>query len=534
MRARTMIEGLPAELAAKITPAALEAMTPEDRADAIAALEAIRAARARDSLIEYARMVMPSYQVAQVHRQIASILERLADPDDPLDRAMVNVRPRIGKSTLASEIFPGWYLGKYPDKQLIAASWGDDLASKFGRRVRNVMEGAAHGLVFPEAKIAPDTRSAGHWETTAGGVYVAQGIEGGIIGFGADGLILDDVVRGYQDATSETKQERLWEWWQSDAQSRLHPGAWVLIINTRWTDNDLPSRLLADMEAGGDQWEVFDLPAIDANGVPLWPERFTPENVERTRRNILPHIWQAAYMCNPTPAEGNMLRRENLRYWQSLTRPAMYGAGVEKIPMRIYSASDWALGTVKGDYTVHSVFGVDPEDQIYLLDCWRRRADTLAGVEALCDLFERWRPLWHFEEKAQIEGSVGPFLTKRMKERRIYVSRYRVSSARDKVAKAQSFAGRFNMGMFLIPDPKRVPWAGDVEAELLRFPASRNDDFVDTASIFCRALPNLIAGRNPAPPPGLSKGVIVSFHGESVGPVRPTTWDEFHREAGVA
>ena len=526
-----MIEGLPAELAARLTPAALEALAPEDRAEVVEAVEAVRAGRARESLIDYAQFVDPGYFAAEVHRRIASILERLADPNDPLDRAMINVRPRIGKSELASTKFPAWYLGKYPNKQIIAASWGDDLASQFGRRVRNVMEAPAHAAVFPDARIAPDTRSAGQWETTAGGVYVAQGIEGGIIGFGADLLILDDVIRGYFDATSATKQERLWEWWQSDAQSRLHPGSAVLIINTRWTENDLCGRLIAEMVAGGEQWEIFDLPAIDADGVPLWPERFTPGWVERERRNTLPHVWEAAYMCNPLPPGGILFDADNLRYFTSQAGP-----DGKPIPMRIYGASDWATTYGGGDWTVHAVFGITPapDEHIYLLDLYRKQVQTDVATEALLDLAARWKPIYWMEETAQIERSVGPFIRKRMQERRVYFSRYQVSSARDKVVKAQAFLGRFNMGKLHLP--QNAPWCSTVVAELLKFPNGKHDDVLDACSILCRALPRLFPGQAPPPPPEPVQGVIISFPGAGPmgGDVRAATWDDLHEGAGIA
>jgi predicted phage terminase large subunit-like protein len=197
--------------------------------------------------------------------------------------------------------------------------------------------------------------------------------------------------------------------------------------------------------------------------------------------------WSALYQQEPTPESGDYFKQEWIR-WYDRAPP------IEQ--MRIYGASDYAVTAQGGDFTVHGIAGVDPSNDLYLLDLWRDQTASDEWVESGLDLMERWRPIMWAEENAQIEKGVGPFLNKRQAERRLFSTyRKQFSSASNKATKAQSIRGRMAMGKVYFP--RRALWSTDLVSELLRFPAGKNDDQVDMLSLFGRMLDSLMPGQVP-------------------------------------
>ncbi len=168
-------------------------------------------------------------------------------------------------------------------------------------------------------------------------------------------------------------------------------------------------------------------------GGPLWPDWESLEELERKRRAVGPREWSALYQQRPAPEEGDYFKAEWLKTYDTL--PA-------KETLRVYGASDYALTAVGGDFTVHIVVGVDPNNRMYVLDLWRRQASADAWVEALCDLIMQWKPITWAEEQGQIKAGIGPFLDKRQRERRAYVARQHFPTRGDKAVRAQSIRGR--------------------------------------------------------------------------------------------
>ncbi len=198
---------------------------------------------------------------------------------------MIFMPPRHGKSELGSRRFPAWYLGRNPGKSIIAASYNSDLATDFGREVRNIVNAPEYGCVF-ESSLSADSKAANRWHTDAGGIYVAAGVGTAVTGRGADIFLIDDPVKDREEADSEIKRQRVWDWYTSTAYTRLAPGGAIILIQTRWNEDDLGGRLLEAQEAGGDKWEVLDLPAIRDDGSALWPDRYSVEALERIKAAI--------------------------------------------------------------------------------------------------------------------------------------------------------------------------------------------------------------------------------------------------------
>jgi predicted phage terminase large subunit-like protein len=339
--------------------------------------------------------------------------------------------------------------------------------------------------------LSGDNAAAGRWETERGGEYYAVGVDASVTGRRADLGIIDDPVKGRAEADSALSSQRIYDWYRSDFWPRLKPGGCIIIIQTRWTDHDLSGRLLEDQARGGEQWEVLSLPAEAKENDPmgrkpgemLWPEWYRPEMFAHAKGDV--RNWSALYQQEPVPDSGDYFKAEWVR---------TYDFAPAKGTLRIYGASDYAVTADGGDFTVHGVFGLDPNDDIYVLDWWREQAASDEWVEAFCDLVERWKPLAWAEESGQIERGVGPFLSKRQRERRAYCYRQQFSSSRDKPTRAQSIRGRMAMGKVYFPH--NTLWATDAVSELLRFPAGKNDDQVDVLSLLGRMLDQLVGGEH--------------------------------------
>lgn len=596
---------------------------------------------------------------AQHHCRIAAALERVER--DELDRLMIFMPPRHGKSELASRRFPARYLGLHPGRQIIAASYNSDLATDFGRDVRNLMASPEYGDVFPGVGLRVDSKAADRMNTNRGGVYIAAGVGTATTGRGAHLGLIDDPFKDRQDADSEMQRERVWNWYRSTFFTRLMPGGAIVLIqcmtgdtpvlmedgsetplrdirpgdrvatyedgalsastvrnwanqgpdlvyeirmksgtvvranarhpflvieggktrwartdslrrgsqilrvtganggaspapspdakakhlpegyaesttagfgifegdevvsitdggfedvfdiqvdrtenfianglvshNTRWHEDDLAGRLLEQdgrKEEGG-EWEVLELPAIDGAGCALWPEWYDVPALERIKRTIGPREWSALYMQQPQPDEGGFFKREWFKFWTEKPKR-----------LRIYGTSDYAVTDGGGDYTVHRVWGVDAEGDLYRLDGWRGQTTADVWIDRKLDLIQQWKPLAWFGESGVIQKAVEPMLTRRMRERRVFCRLEWLPSIADKPTRARGIQARLAMG--------KVWFEQECElGEFLHFPAGKHDDDVDTASLIGRALDEAhpavvvtaISDRNPHDPPDL-------------------------------
>jgi predicted phage terminase large subunit-like protein len=442
--------------------------------------------KARTDLVDFTEYTFDRYKTAAHHRIICEQLERVERGE--IDRLMLMIPPRHGKSELASKRFPAYYLGRNPTDQIIAVCATADFASDFGRDVRNIMASTEYKALF-ETRLAEDSQSKGKWHTNAGGVYYSIGIGGVVMGKGANVLLIDDPFATMADAQSEVTRKNVWEWYTGTAYNRLMPGGAIILINHRMHEDDLCGRLLAQQAAGGDRWEVVQLPAINESHEALWPEAYPVQALERIRKNTLPRDWSSLYQQNPTPEDGDYFQRNWIRWFNKDTTPKH---------MRIYGASDYATKEGKGDYTVHGVIGVDPNDDIYVLDWWREQTTSDVWIETFLDLMKQHEPLVWAEEKGQIMAALGPFIDKRQRERKIYGHRVQYASVADKPTRARSIQARLAMGKVYFPAD--APWADGLVTEMLQFPAGKNDDQVDVLSMFGRMLNDMAKGSVPAEP----------------------------------
>lgn len=435
----------------------------------------------RKRLLPFVERTNPDYHAGWVHKDICQRLEKfseqVANKESP--RLMLFMPPRHGKSTLASIAFPAWHLGRHPQHEFISCSYSGSLAMNFSRKVRQVLREPVYKNIFEKTRLDKDSQSVESWNTSDGGGYVAAGVGGGITGKGAHVLLIDDPVKNREDAESDNNREATWDWYTSTAYTRLAPGGGVLVILTRWHDDDLAGRLLRFAEEGADQWEVVKYPAIAEmdepfrnEGEPLHPERYSVDALEQIKKAIGPRDWTALYQQNPVSDEGDYFSRDMIRYYED--------GDVDYDKLRYYCAWDLAIGQRdRNDYSVGMVIGVDEYDQLYVVDVVRGKYDGFELVERILDLYEQWRPGIVGIEKGHIEMALGPFLEKRTRERKLneaYFKDLKVGR-RDKEARARAIQGRMQQGMVYFP--KDAVWTGPLVAELLRFPNGTHDDQVD-------------------------------------------------------
>lgn len=441
-----------------------------------AANELLRRLRAKSSLAAYIDYIdLPGIVPAAHHRLLIDALEAVDRGE--CKRLMICMPPGSAKSTYTSAIFPAWYLGRHPMDSVIAASHTLELAERFGRRVRNLFSSAEHHNVF-KIGVKNDSHAASRWDTTVGGEYYAAGVSVGIAGLRARLGIIDDPVRSREDADSDRTRQKTWDWYVNDFVPRLLPDAAQIIIMTRWHEDDLGGRIL-EREAG--KWNLIEL-AMEALpndplgrkvGERLWPEWFTEEMVADAKLDT--RVWNALYQQQPASEMGDYFKADWFTEYD--TRPD---------GLKIYAASDCAVTEDGGDFTEHGIFGVDPWDNMYILDWWRGQTTSDVWIDAMSDMILRYKPECWFGESGPIRRAVQPYMTKRLTERQAYCRIEWMASIADKEARCRSFQALASMGKVWVP--KNARWKADVMGELLRFPAGRYDDAVDVCSLIGRGL----------------------------------------------
>jgi predicted phage terminase large subunit-like protein len=492
-----------------------------------------KAIECRTSFVDFVKYTMPDaddpenidesmFKDAKHHRALAKVLEKVEKGHIP--RLIVSMPPRHGKSELVSRRFVPWVQGRDPYRNVIFATYNEDFAKDFGADVRNIMTLPQYKHVFPSFGLRKGGASKSRIQTTSGGMSVFVGRGGSITGRGGDFVILDDPIKDSLEANSPTLREQLWQWFTQVLMTRLMTAsASIVIVQTRWHEDDLIGRLTdptnphySPEEAS--KWKIINLPALAEDEDPLgrkpgellWPERFDMEFMEAQRR-LDPRGFSALYQGRPTAEDGDLFRRENIKYFNRKD---------VSDDMRIYAASDHAVGVDKtrNDATCLLIVGVDRNDDIYLLDCWWEKRTTDKVVDAMLELMRKWKPLIWWAEKGHISKAIGPFLRKRMGEEKVYCRIEEVTPVANKVQRAQSILGRMAMNKVLFP--RQSVWTQKATDELLKFPNGRNDDFVDTLAWVGMGLARLTT-------PG--GGIVKSDSLPKVGTLAWVKWDSAQR-----
>lgn len=427
------------------------------------------------NLVSFAKLAWAGYCAAPHHRLISDALKRVAT--GKCDRLMVFMPPRHGKSMLCSEYFPAWFLGRNPERHIIAATYAQGLADDFGRKVRNLVAGDVFQEVFPSCTLSGDSQAANRFHTSKGGAYFAVGAGGPITGRGAHLLLIDDPIKGREDAESETMRHRLKDWYTSVARTRLMPGGSIVIIQTRWHEDDLAGWLLR--EHAHEKWEILNLPALAepddplgrAEGAPLWPESYPLKELQTLRQSVGSRDWAALYQQRPSAAEGSIFKRE---HWQSY-KPAETSplALLQVLGVNyVVQAWDTAFKTREtNDFSACVTVGVS-RSRYYVLDVWRDRAEFPDLKRAMVAQQAKWKA-----HSVVIEDTAaGQSLLQELR-RNTRMPLVAVKADHDKVTRAHAVTPTHEAGLVYLPEEE--PWVSDFEDELAGFPSAAHDDQVD-------------------------------------------------------
>lgn len=440
---------------------------------------------------------------------------------------MVFMPPGSAKSTYSSVRFPSYVMGKHPGTDLIQCSNTAELATRFGRKTRNLIGSKRYQTLF-NVQLAKDSQAKNQWEVVPGedsdsqdgGEYFAVGVEGTVTGRRADGGIIDDPVKGREDAESERTRDKQWDWYLTDFLTRLKPQAWKLIIQTRWHEDDLSGRILPDDWSGesgwitskdGELWYVLCLPAEAGEGDILgrepgewlWPEWFDEKFWKTTKARLVSagklRDWYSLYQQKPRPEDGTHFKREDL---------VRYVPGDQPETLNRYGTGDFAVTKkTTADFTAFGDWGIDANGVWWLLDGYHDQSESTDWVGVLAgekdsegNVSKGWfgsKPFLKFiGEGGVIRRSVEPWLLRTMREHQQFCQLEWVNRTQDKVAAAASFKAMCKAKAVRFP---MTPFGDAVVEELLAFDSGKHDDLVDMCAQLGLAVDQGVLASEPEP-----------------------------------
>lgn len=436
----------------------------------------------RHSLPAWAKLVLAQsgQTPAQHHVFIMEGLERLARGETR--RLMLLLPPGSAKSTYASQLFPAWWMARNPEGAVVATSHTAALAEKFGRGVRSLLEEHAPRL---RVRICPDARAATRFVTKRGGEYFGIGVHGGVTGRRADLAIIDDPVKSFADAESFSAREHLWEWFRSELVTRLKPGGRMVLVMTRWHQDDIAGRLI---EQGG--WDIIQLPALAVSDDPLgrapgevlWPDWEDAAGIAEKRAMLGERHFSALFQQAPMRDGGQVFDARKLRI-------------VDEVPagsaVRAWDLAGTADGTGDPDWTVGVKLVRDASGGVFIDDVVRFR-----GTPG--EVAERIRVSAIADGKSVIVGlpqdpgqagkSQVMFLTQMLSGFVVVAT----PETGTKTVRAMPIAAQISGGTVAM---RRASWNAALLDELSSFPTGRKDDQIDALA---RAFAMLLTTRGAA------------------------------------
>ena len=469
--------------------------------------------RARRGLIWFTTYTKPDYLAGWFHHKLAKVLDKfLADVvARKSPRLIIMAPPRHGKTELTSRRFPAYALGKYPDLSFIATSYASDLASSINRDVQRVIDCEEYQKVFPGTTLwgknirtvadGSYLRNSDIFEVVnRRGVYKSAGVGAGVTGRGGEILLIDDPVKDAAEAHSQTVRDGIWEWFTSTLYTRCAPGGGILLIMTRWHEDDLAGRLLENMKKGGEHWDTFKFPAIAEQdeydeltgelhrhkGEALHQERYDIGLLRRIERGtsdtpgVGSRVFASLYQQNPSAAEGNIFKRENWKWVTPMKavsamdhaerKQYFYELGIQRVIQRW----DTALGEKKqNDFSACVTLGI-AKSRYYVIDVWKAQMEFPEVKRQVQVLFDKWKP-----SKVIVEGggsASGKAVVQTMK-RETRVPIYEAITATDKVLRADTMSPNQESGLVYLFEGEE--WSADFIDQCANFPNIKHDDDVD-------------------------------------------------------
>lgn len=495
-------------------------MTKSQRLELLNLLEEKRARQSRSNIIQYAKhIIIPgtplnndedceqfypdNVKPAQHHKILLNTLQELAEDKliyqgKIVKNVIVLAPPGSAKTTYASIVFPTWFMGNYPNTNIILATYGSDLAKKFGRKCRSICNGKEYNQIF-NTEITQGNSAADDWSITNQSTFMAGGILSGMTGNRADGLIIDDPFKGREEADSETIRKKVKEEYKDSLSTRLKPTGWTVIINTRWHEDDLCGGILPEKYKGDSGffkaqddivWKVLNFQAQCQShtdplkrkiGEFLWLDWFTLDWWEQKKKSHAGYSWSALFQGVPTPEEGSFFKREWFKRYRIGEQPKL---------LNKYIASDFAVSVDKGDFTEEGVVGFDEIEDLWLIDWWSGQTSPDIWIDQLINLVKKHDPLLSVAEAGIIKGATEAFLAKEMQKQKCWFRQEWISSNQNKPANARAFQGLASQGKVWIPN---CIWGDELIDQLVSFSHGKFDDKVDVCGLFGRILDQTFA-----------------------------------------
>lgn len=494
---------------------------------------AIAVVKSRDSLLDFMRLTMPDpedvddaerslFCITPLAKLLCELLEKVERGE--LLRVCVSVGPQFGKSQIISRGFPAWAAGRKPSRNFMLGTYNQDFAEEFGGEVRGISTTSSFRQVFPKFAFKPGSAAKDFMVTMAGGKMSFVGRGGSGTGKPADIWVVDDALKDDKEAQSVAVRKELRNWLTKVVFTRCHSKSAVVILNTRWHDDDPIGWLCDPSHPDHDpliakNWTYINLPAVvsspelaaalglklevptdpevisqfgDKPMAALWDER-KPLTFLAEQRRLDPKGFEALYMGNPTPDDGDFFKSD----W-------LVGYKPEELPRNLmkYSASDHAISVGEGrDSSCFGTVGVDSEGIIWVLPdlYWEKEDDTNVIVDEMLRIMRDQKPLIWWAERGHISKAILPFLRTRMIEENVMqtlVDDSMIPSV-DKKTRARSIQGM--MSLKRVRFPTFAPWWQAAKNEMLKFPNATHDDFVDFLSWAGIGLMREVPASSPRP-----------------------------------
>lgn len=415
--------------------------------------------KAQQKLLAFAHIIHRNFEIANHHKRIAEVLEDMADPNTPPRRVLLSMPPRHTKSMLINETFVPWYFGKHPDAQIILATNAASLSKKFGRKIRNTIESKNFAAVFPDTHITKDSRSATEFDTESYGEFFATSVDAQGTGRNAkDLIIIDDPIKDWREALSKTKQETLYDWFQSVIGTRIEKTTNVIVVHTRWCEDDLIGQLI---KQEAEEWEVISLPAIDDLGLPLW-SKFGKAFYEKKKRELGAIKFASLYQQQPIDLTDSLI---DVAWFQDY----------ERLPEDFQIVQSWDTANKDGlnnDKTACVTAAVSGS-QVFILDVYTGKLKYPDLKRKVYSHAARFNPdIILIEDKAS-----GISLIQDCKEDKEFVWSIKpIEPKGDKILRMSTASPTIECGDVLLPEKtSNVKWIDDFLIDIGRFPRSGRD-----------------------------------------------------------
>lgn len=386
-------------------------------------------------------------------------------------RIVVNIPPRHGKSELISHWLPVWFLDLNPDKRVILSSYGDSLASDWGRKARDRIKYTPGMWV----QIMRNKDSASDWYTTDGGGMKTAGVGGPILGRGGDLIVIDDPHKNHEEAFSPVIRKKTIDWFNSTLYSRCEPGGSIVLIMQRWHESDLSGYLINEHP---DSWVNIKMPAMAEwedeigrkIGDPLVPERYNKKSLENIKKAVGSLFWAGMYQQRPAPEAGNIIKKDWIRHWDRLP------PNIKKV----YVTWDMNFKSTGKSWCVGQAWYRKGSTH-YLLAQERGKWDFPQALKKVMSFnnycVERWGEVATtlIEEAA---NGIGIIATLKNEMPRIKP----IKASKSKIERLSNASPSIECGDVLFPPKSECPWVEDLIHELITFPNGENDDQCDALS----------------------------------------------------